>query len=192
MNFVYRGRLFEQQCCLKMSLFLLRIPFKALKLERMNLVWGGASPALCRLVAAECLRGWTGGDAVISAAMPLQPSPVWHPALSHPWSPQSHLLTTDLPASLPPSFPPLLSLLWPPWSTRGKELFKWKEKKRRKKYIYMYYYISLWKKKDYREDKGGSVIAKMQRLCIIWFFSVVECTGNVLIVYILNLNIWKI
>lgn len=36
----------------------------------------GASPGLCWLVTAECLGGWMGGDAVISAAMPLQPSPV--------------------------------------------------------------------------------------------------------------------
>lgn len=28
------------------------------------------------LVTAECLSGWVGGDAVISAAMPLQPSPI--------------------------------------------------------------------------------------------------------------------
>lgn len=35
----------------------------------------GASLALRWLATAECLGGWTGGDAVISAAMPLQPSP---------------------------------------------------------------------------------------------------------------------
>lgn len=34
----------------------------------------GVSSALCWLVTAECFVGWMGGDAVISAAMPLQPS----------------------------------------------------------------------------------------------------------------------
>lgn len=46
-----------------------------------------------------------------------------------------------------------------------------KEKKKKKKEIYIYrdvlLYKSIKKKKDYREDKGASVIAKMQRLCII-------------------------
>lgn len=59
----------------------------------------GASLALCWLVTAECLVGWMGGDAVISAAMPLQPSPVWRPALSHPRWPRRHVLTTNLPDS---------------------------------------------------------------------------------------------
>lgn len=132
---------------------------------------------LCWLVTAECLGGCMGGDAVISAAMTLQSSPVWHPTLSHPHS------TMLWPQIIPPLFPPLLSRLWssPPSLISGEALIEWKKRRN----IYVYYDISLYKKKDFR---GASLIVKCRDYALYDFFSEMECTGNVLILYIFNLR----
>lgn len=92
------------------------------------------------LVTAECLGGWVGGDAVISAAMPLQPSPIWHPALSHPWwHPMSCFKHRP-----PPCFPtpPVFSPSWAWWSLHPlpdlSEQSSSSESKEEKLYIYIY------------------------------------------------------
>lgn len=102
----------------------------------------------------------------------------------------------DLPASLLPPFPPLLSLVWysPPPRSVWEELFKWK--KRRKKY--MYYYINLKKKKKEKEKKDYREL-EIKVEVLLWNAEVMHymefrrwrCTGNLLILYILNLKIWK-
>lgn len=114
--------------------------------------------------------GW-GGDAVISAAMPLQPSPVWHPALSHPSWPQCRVLTTELPASLHHRF-------LPSWAWRGLDPLPWSiweelfNQVKEKKNIYtdICIIIQIYKKKkmDYR-DRGGSLMVKCRDYAL-WFF----------------------
>lgn len=69
------------------------------------------------------------------------------------------------------------------------------ERKKKKKEIYIYIYVLLYKsikRRIIEKIKVEVLLQKCRDYALYDFFSVVECTGNVLIVYILNLNIWKI
>lgn len=129
--------------------------------------------------------GW-GGDAVISAAMPLQPSPVWHPALSHPSWPQCRVLTTELPASLHHRF-------LPSWAWRGLDPLPWSiweelfNQVKEKKNIYtdICIIIQIYKKKRWIIEIEVEVLWWNAEI-MHYDFSEVECTGNLLILYILN------
>lgn len=130
-----------------------------------------------------------GGGAVISAAMPLQPSPpFWHPALFHPWSRSPRLPSTSV--SSPPE-PGVVFASSPICLGRALQV---KEKKKK----YMYYYINLKKKKKEKEKKDYREL-EIKVEVLLWNAEVMHymefqrwrCTGNLLILYILNLKIWK-
>lgn len=98
-----------------------------------------------------------GGDAVISAAMPLQPSPVWHPTLSHPlWHPASRFDHRSSPSN---------SVSSPLWALCGRHLLpnlfgkSFSSESQEKKKMYCYINLSeegLWRNRD----KVGSLIVK--------------------------------
>lgn len=184
--------------CYFLSLFIFK-PYKTLQWKQMNTEWGGASLALS--LVGDCWTflksGW-----VVMLGSPL-PCPCNLPRSDTPLclTPDDHNVTfwppILSPSIPPPTFPPLWSLLFvlvflvfapslPTWIFVERAL---SSKTKEERNIYKCYKSI---KKDYRDVKlkVERVIVK-QSLCIICCCRGGMYRKSVLILYILNLNMWR-